>query len=69
MATKTAASRIASWLQLAAAPTFAIMAVLTGIIGDGARMAPMYGLMSAFNVAPWLELFARGGAEREVPRD
>jgi hypothetical protein len=50
---------MANWLPLAAAPTFAIMAVLTGIFGDGARMVPMYLLMSAFNVAPWLQIFAR----------
>jgi hypothetical protein len=59
MATKTAARRIARWLPLAAAPTFAIMAVFTGVFGDGAHMVPMYLLMSAFNIAPWLELFAR----------
>lgn len=58
----------ADFLSLAAAPAFAIMAVLTGIPG-GARpdvicsamqdasplsgMAPMYLLMSAFHSAPW----------------
>ena len=59
MAMQTATSRIARWLPLAAAPTFAIMAVFTGIYGDGAHMVPMYVLMSAFNVAPWLQAFAR----------
>ena len=55
---RTAASSIASWLPLAAAPTFAIMAVLTGILGDSAHMVPMYLLMTAFNAAPWLQRFA-----------
>ena len=41
MATNTAAGRIARWLPLAAAPTFAIMAVFTGIFGHGAQMVPM----------------------------
>jgi hypothetical protein len=59
------------WLSLAAAPTFAIMALLTGVLGAGApdvlcsaahdasplsAMAPMYLLMSAFHSAPWLKL-------------
>ena len=59
MAMKTAAGRIAGWLPLAAAPTFAIMAVFTGIFGDGAHMVPMYTPMCAFNVGPWLQVFAR----------
>jgi hypothetical protein len=59
------------WLSLAAAPTFAIMALLTGVLGGGAPdvlcsaahdasvlsgMVPMYVLMSVFHVAPWLKL-------------
>jgi hypothetical protein len=64
MAMKTAAGRIARWLPLAAAPTFAIMAVFTGIFGDDADMVPMYALMSALNVAPWLQVLAR-----EIPND
>ena len=68
MAMKTAAGRIARWLPLAAAPTFATMAVFTGIFGDGAHMVPMYVLMSAFNVAPWLHVFAARGVG-EVPHD
>jgi hypothetical protein len=59
------------WLSLAAAPTFAIMALLTGVLGAGppdvlcstaqdasplSGMAPMYLLMSAFHSAPWLQL-------------
>ena len=58
-------------LSLAAAPTFAIMALLTVIQGDGMQgmvcatarnaspltgMATMYLLMGAFHLAPWLRL-------------
>jgi hypothetical protein len=64
----------ADWLCLAAAPTFAIMALLTGVLGDGqmammcaikpdasplSGMAAMYLLMSAFHSAPWLRLIFR----------
>jgi hypothetical protein len=60
-------------LALAAAPTFAIMALLTGLQDGGmpgmlcsaARdaspltgMVPMYLLMSAFHSAPWLRLIS-----------
>jgi len=60
----------ADWLHLAAAPTFAIMALLTGVLGGGSPdalcsnasplsgMVPMYLLMSAFHSAPWLKLIA-----------
>ncbi len=63
--------RAADWLSLGAAPTFALMAALTGIADHGAPavlcsamshnsalsgMVPMYALMSAFHVAPWLKL-------------
>jgi hypothetical protein len=63
----------ADWLSLAAAPTFAIMALLTGVLGGGSPdmlcsakqdgsplggMIPMYVLMSAFHSAPWLKLIA-----------
>jgi hypothetical protein len=58
------------WLSLAAAPIFAIMALLAGIQEDGmagmlcaaaplsplSGMVPMYVLMSAFHLAPWLRL-------------
>ena len=61
----------ADWLCLAAAPTFALMALLTGVFGGGAPdllcsaaegasplggMVPMYVLMSAVHSAPWLRL-------------
>jgi hypothetical protein len=63
----------ADWLRLAAAPTFATMALLTGVIGGGAPdglcsaqdasaltgMVPMYLLMSAFHATPWLRLITR----------
>ena len=62
----------AGWLGLAAAPTFAIMALLTGV-GDGpadmlcsaaheasplSGMVPMYWRMSVFQSAPWLKLIS-----------
>jgi hypothetical protein len=64
----------AGWLGLAAAPTFAIMALLTGILGGGSPdvlcsaahgasplsgMIPMYLLMSAFHLPPWLKRIGR----------
>jgi len=63
----------ADWLYLAAAPTFVVMALLTGVLGGGpadalcspaggsplSGMVPMYLLMSAFHLAPWLKLIAR----------
>ncbi len=69
-----AAFGAADWLSLAAAPTFAIMALLTGVVGGGSPdmlcsaapgalplsgMVPMYVLMSAFHSAPWLKLVLR----------
>ena len=68
-----AALGAADWLCLAAAPTFAIMALLTGVLGAGqmammcstaqdasslSGMVPMYLLMSAFHSAPWLKLIS-----------
>jgi hypothetical protein len=69
----------ADWLCLAAAPTFAIMALLTAVFGSQDvlcaalhnasplnGMAWMYLLMSAFHSAPWLKLIAgrQTGARR-----
>src|SRR5262245_16166754 len=65
----------ADWVCLAAAPTFAIMALLTGVLGGSPQdmlcaaghdasplsgMVPMYLLMSAFHSAPWLKLISTG---------
>ena len=60
---------VAEWLRLAATPTFAIMALLTALVGSqmdwlcssgqGAPlngMVTMYMLMSAFHSPPWLKL-------------
>ena len=66
-------------LSLAAAPAVAVMALLAGIQGGGmpdtlcsaahdfsplTGMVPMYLLMSAVHLAPWLRLIAnrKGGA-------
>lgn len=61
-------------LQLAAAPTFAAMALLTATAGGGVSdilcaaaldaspltgMVAMYVLMSAFHAGPWLRLMER----------
>ena len=67
-----AAPGAADWLGLAAAPTFAVMALLTSVLGEGTDMmcsaapgvsqlggmVPMYVLMSAFHSAPWLRLIS-----------
>jgi hypothetical protein len=61
---------VADWLALAAAPTFAIMALLTPVLSGTpdifcsaasplSGMVPMYLLMSAFHLSPWLKLFSR----------
>jgi hypothetical protein len=69
----------ADGLSLAAAPTFAFMAAVTGIVDHGAPevlcaamshasalsgMVPMYVLMSAFHVGPWLKLIPRRRTDR-----
>jgi hypothetical protein len=60
-------------LRLAAAPTYAFMAVFTGIFGDSPKdmicimphasplsgMVCMYTLMSVVHLVPWLTLIAR----------
>jgi hypothetical protein len=70
-------SGAAGWLRLAAAPTFAAMAVLTALPGGApdpicstqgasllAGMAPMYVLMTVFHATPWLNLISRGRIAR-----
>jgi hypothetical protein len=62
-----------TFLGLAAAPSFACMALVTSVHAGGAAhllcttalgplggMAPMYWLMSAFHLRPWLKLMANG---------
>lgn len=64
----------ANGLHLAAAPSFAVMALLTGMLGPGAPellcssahhasplsgMVSMYLLMSVFHATPWLKLMSR----------
>ncbi|TPK55921.1 hypothetical protein FJ546_28380 [Mesorhizobium sp. B2-4-19] len=64
---------IADWLCLAAAPTFALMALLSCLQGGDAAMLcmgaspltgpltgmpAMYLLMSAFHLAPWLRVIS-----------
>lgn len=70
---RAAALGAAGCLSLAAAPTFGLMAVVTGLSapdpadvlcanGTGllplTGMLPMYLLMSAFHLGPWLKLLA-----------
>jgi hypothetical protein len=70
---QAAARCVADRLSLAAAPTFVVMALLTSILGGaqptivclGAEqtsplsgMIPMYLLMSAFHLPPWLKLIS-----------
>jgi hypothetical protein len=66
------ALRATDWLCLGAAPTFAIMALLTCVFGGQTDilcsaaaptspltgMIPMYLLMSAFHSSPWLKLMS-----------
>jgi hypothetical protein len=67
----------ADWLSLAAAPTFAMMAVLTFVVGSGpantlcsvahgasplSSMVAMYGVMSVFGLGPWLKLVCSRGS-------
>ena len=66
----------AKWLHLAAAPTFAAMALSTVVLDSGVPnalcsgvggpalggMTPMYFLMAFFHLAPWLKLMSRRGS-------
>jgi hypothetical protein len=72
-----AASGAAGWLGLAAAPAFAVMALLTSMPGGGMDaicmtghgasplngMATMYVLVSVFNSSPWLNRIFRRRSE------
>jgi hypothetical protein len=72
---------LADWLGLAAAPAFAIMALLTRLLDSGPRdmlcaaahdasplagMVPMYVLMSVFHLAPWLKLISNRRSRRRI---
>jgi hypothetical protein len=75
-----AARALAGWLCLAATPTFALMALATMLLDAGPMatmcagdmggwslggMAPMYLLMAAFHLGPWLEM---ASSRRGEPR-
>jgi hypothetical protein len=65
-----AALDAADWLNLAGTPTFALMALLTAVIGGGAMdigMVTMYLLMSAFHAAHWLKLVSSRGSGPRQP--
>jgi len=78
----SAATGAAGWLGLAAAPTFAMMALWNGFFSgqpdmlcmamQGSSpmngMTVMYLLMSAFHLSPWLKLISsrRNGARRHA---
>lgn len=62
------------WLALAAAPTFALLAVVNLLAGDShagllcwqaqpswvpTGMTPMYLLMAVFHISPWFSLWDR----------
>jgi hypothetical protein len=68
-----AAVSAADWIRFAAAPTFATMALLTGVLGGGTQnmfcsaaqdasplsgMVWMYMLMGTVHLAPWLKLIS-----------
>jgi hypothetical protein len=70
---------VVEYLNLAATPVFAIMALFTAVTGSGpdllcsaahasplGGMVPMYLLMSAFHMAPWLRLIAKAVSSRDI---
>ena len=77
-----AALGMADYLCLAAAPSFAVMALLTAVLGGPpdmlcsvaqdasplSGMVPLYLLMSAFHSAPWLKLIAGRRTSRPARR-
>jgi hypothetical protein len=77
-----AALGLGKWLALAAAPTFAIMALATSIAGGDGQdmvcaaahsasplngMVAMYVLMSAFHSVPWLRLVSSRRSGAQQP--
>lgn len=69
---RSVATRLGHALSLAATPTFALMALLTGFSADAvpmlcssepvtflSGMLPMYLSMSVFHSPPWLKLITR----------
>ncbi len=74
---RTASFGAAECLAFAAAPIFAIMALLSGFFGGGAMealcggsalngMVPMYALMSALHLGPWLKLISGCGRTQSL---
>ena len=71
-----AAPAVASFLHLAASPTFVLMALSTFVLDSGGQgalcaavggagfngMVPMYLLMAVFHLAPWLKFLSRRGS-------
>ena len=62
---KRAGFDVADWVAFSATPIFAIMAVLTAVVGSGSMdmhaspltgMVTMYSLMSVVHSAHWLKL-------------
>lgn len=78
---RSASSGAADLLALAAAPTLAVMALITELSGGGAmemhghaahgapvgEMTTMYLLMAVFHAAPWLRLVRAGTGTKRHP--